>query len=93
MGLDEIEETANHWRRVYDGRRLRAAQEDYVVPMDDRERLARAVLAMLPVVRAAENLRVVHDADERVSNVEIQQRCDCALCSAVDTLRAEMGKP
>ena len=51
--------------------------------------LAKFVLAVLPVVRAAEGLREVHDADELVSNTE-PKPCDCALCSAIDTLRAAM---
>jgi hypothetical protein len=55
-------------------------------------RLARAVLAMLPVVRAAEELRVVHDADELVANREIQLRCDCALCTAISAMRTAIGE-
>lgn len=50
--------------------------------------LARAVLAMLPVVRAAEELRTVHDADELVANRETQVRCDCELCAAISKMRA-----
>lgn len=70
MTLDELEKECRF--------HLDDLHPQFVDDLDSR--LARALLAMPPVVRAAHAERDDHD-----------WKCACRLCTAIDTLRREMG--
>ncbi len=90
MNLDEIEKLARKIGLVHEAEKARAYMHDYPLRETDASILARALLAVLPVVRMVNEWR---DSGDGQGHCE-EEGCRCStqrLREALDTMRQRLG--